>query len=267
MTTNTVELADGVTVTFTEQGDRVAAPGSTPGSAVLVLHGGAGPRSMAGLATALAEHSHVLTPTIPGFDGTPRPDGFDSIADVATAFLDLLDTVDVHQVLVIGNSAGGWIAAEMALRDNHDRISGLVLMDAAGILVSDPHEIADPRTLTPAQLGELSFHNPALRPNPATMPEAQRNAMAANGRTLAVYAREMYDPKLRRRLSRITKPVLVLWGESDGVCTPGYGRAYAESFPDARFRLIAEAGHLPHLEQPVVTLSAIGEFAETELKH
>ena len=45
-------------------------------------------------------------------------------------------------------------------------------------------------------------------------------------------------------------PTLVLWGASDRVVSPEYGRAYARLIPDARFAMIEEAGHHPELEQP-----------------
>ncbi|GCE15579.1 alpha/beta fold hydrolase [Tengunoibacter tsumagoiensis] len=56
------------------------------------------------------------------------------------------------------------------------------------------------------------------------------------------------DPKLQRRLRHVKIPVLVAWGESDHVAALEYGRVYAQSFPNARFEPILEAGHLP-LEQ------------------
>jgi len=248
-----LDLGDGLIITVDEQGDPDA-------GAVLLLHGGAGPRSVAGFATTLAEQAHVLTPTHPGFDGSPRPDWLDSVTDLALAYLDLLDTLDLRDVLVVGNSVGGWIASEMALHDTRGRAGRLVLVDAVGI----SGEIADVASLSPAELGQLSFYNPALRPDPATLTDEQRAAAAANMRTLATYAGDpyMHDPRLRRRLRRVTQPVLVVWGEADGVVTPVYGRTFAGAFPDADFELIAEAGHLPHLEQPERTLAAIQRFAK-----
>ena len=67
----------------------------------------------------------------------------------------------------------------------------------------------------------------------------------------------MRDPGLRDRLRDVQVPVLVIWGDSDGIFTPGYGRAYAASFPDATFALVADAGHLPQLEQPAATMALI----------
>jgi pimeloyl-ACP methyl ester carboxylesterase len=59
----------------------------------------------------------------------------------------------------------------------------------------------------------------------------------------------LYNPQLRRWLSRISVPTLVLWGASDRVVTPAYGRAYADAIPGARLEVIEAAGHHPEIEQ------------------
>ncbi|WP_338059755.1 MULTISPECIES: alpha/beta fold hydrolase [Streptomyces] len=75
----------------------------------------------------------------------------------------------------------------------------------------------------------------------------------------------MHDPKLRRRLHRVTLPVLVLWGEQDGVVPAEYGRVYADSFANAYLQPIINAGHMPHVEQPDLTLDAIGALVVGKL--
>jgi pimeloyl-ACP methyl ester carboxylesterase len=262
-TSRIVELADGLALTIDEYGT------NTDGSAVLVLHGGAGPRTVAGLATALSEHVYAIAPTHPGFDGTPRPEWSDSIADLAIAYLDLLDTLDLSGVMVIGNSIGGWIAAEMALRDTQGRIGALTLLNAVGIHAHlEKNQVVDTRTLAPADMSKLSFANPAFRPDFASFTDQQRAGMAANQKALARYAGTEFthDPKLRRRLHRVTVPVLVVWGEEDGIAPLAYGRGYADSFPNGHFAPIPEAGHFPHIEQPGRTLGAIGDFVDTVVK-
>jgi pimeloyl-ACP methyl ester carboxylesterase len=258
-TVRTIGLGNGLQVTIDERGGEL----SPAKAAVLLLHGGAGPRSVSGLAAALSEHAHVVTPTHPGFDGTPRVPWLDSAADLADAYLDLLEKLELESVMVIGNSIGGWIAAEMALRDLHGRIASLVLLNANGIRPDSASQITDIRTVPPAEVGRLAFHNPALAPDPAAMTPEQRAGMAANQQALATYAGEefMFAPMLRRRLHRVTVPVLVAWGEDDRVVSAEYGRAYAAAFPNARFQPIAEAGHLPQLEQPGAVLAAIADFA------
>jgi pimeloyl-ACP methyl ester carboxylesterase len=103
-TTRTVELGMGLEVSIKEYGDTAAAAGY----GVLVLHGGAGSASVAGSAAALAEHAYVITPTHPGFDGTPRVPWTDSVADLADGYLGLLEQLGLTSVMVIGNSLGGW---------------------------------------------------------------------------------------------------------------------------------------------------------------
>ena len=57
--------------------------------------------------------------------------------------------------------------------------------------------------------------------------------------------------------ARSTIPALVLWGESDRIATPAYGRALAAALPNGQFELIERAGHLPQLERPEATFAAI----------
>jgi pimeloyl-ACP methyl ester carboxylesterase len=236
--TRSVRLPGALTVTVTEYGD----PATAKGTGVLVLHGGGGPATVAGLAAALSRDAYVVVPTHPGFDGTPRPAGFDEVADLASAHLDLLDSLGLSSVLVFGSSIGGWIAAEMAVRDNHQVIDRVVLANAAGI--------------------KLAFCKPEFRPDPAALTEAQRAGAVANQRTLAVYAGEpyMHDPKLRGRLHRVEVPVLVLWGEQDGVIPLAYGRTYASAFPDSRFVPVPGTGHFPFIEDPATVFGALQEF-------
>ena len=112
------------------------------GRPFLVLHGGAGPQSVAGFAELLAEKGGlVVTPTHPGFGGTERPDGLNTVASLAALYVTLLDDLELENVTVIGNSVGGWIAAEMALLKS-PRMSRLVLLDAVGIEV-DGHPVAN----------------------------------------------------------------------------------------------------------------------------
>ena len=261
-TTRTISLPSGLAVTIAEYGD----PTAEPGTGVLLLHGGAGPRSMAGLAAGLSPHAYVVVPTHPGFDGTPRPEATDSVADLAVAYLDLIDALGLHGVLVIGSSLGGWIGTEMSLRDTRARITALTLIDAVAITPPAGIEIADPAKLGPVRTGELAFHNPQFRINPATMSEQQRAGMAANGRTQAIYSGVGYDPKLRGRLHRVTIPVLVLAGEQDGIVPLPYAHALAQSFPRATFQRIPAAGHFPHIEQPAAVFAAIGDFVTIQVR-
>lgn len=248
---------DGIGPVPVSYGDRGAGP------CVLLLHGGAGPQSVTGFADLLAgaRPARVITPVHPGFSGTPRPAGLNSPAGLARLYAALLGELGLSGVTVIGNSVGGWIAAEMALT-GPARIGGVVLVDAVGIEVPG-HPVADFFALTLDQVAELSYHDPArFRVDPAAMSPEQRAAMAGNRQALADYTGAgMTDPGLRVRLGQVTVPTRVIWGDSDRIADPGYGRAYAAAIPGAQFRLLPGSGHVPQIESPDRLLGAIGDFA------
>ena len=233
------------------------------GHPFLLLHGGAGPQSVATFAELLAASmpARIITPTHPGFSGTARPEGLNSVAGLAMLYCALLDQLDLHDVTVVGNSIGGWIAAELALLGTA-RISGIVLVDAAGIEV-EGHPVTDIFQLNMDELARLSYHDPAaFRIDPSTMTEAQRAGMAANRAALGVYGgQRMADPTLRGRLAKVALPALVLWGEADQIVDPDYGRAYADAIPGARFQLLPATGHVPQIETPEQIMRAIFDFA------
>ncbi|PYM11237.1 MAG: hypothetical protein DMD81_27505 [Candidatus Rokuibacteriota bacterium] len=85
-----------------------------------------------------------------------------------------------------------------------------------------------------------------------------------NWESLCLYAWQpyMYNPQLPRWLRRIDVPTLVVWGASDGIVTPTYGRAYADLIPGARFELIERAGHSPEIEQAETFVERVVAFLE-----
>ncbi len=228
------------------------------GQTFLLLHGGAGPQSMAGFARLLADRlaARVLTPIHPGFNNTPRPDALATPAGLAALYSALLDDLDVDDVTVVGGSIGGWITAELALLAS-PRVSGIVLVGAVGIQV-DGHPVADVSTLTLPEVMRLSYHNPGpFIPDVSSFSDEQKAGMAANRAALALYAPTMSDPTLLKLITGIEIPTLVISGESDQIAVPAYGRAYADAIHFARYILLPETGHMPMIETPELLLATI----------
>ncbi|CAN5144954.1 alpha/beta hydrolase [soil metagenome] len=236
------------------------------GDPVLILHGGGGPFTVASIAQHLSATMHTIVPTHPGWNGTARPDSLTTIAGLANLYLDYLSAQDLTGVTVIGSSLGGWIAAEMALQDDASRVARLVLIDSAGIEV-DGAPMRDFFALDARGVAEYSFHDPAkFFTDPATVSEEQVARQRSNMATMRILAGDpyMHDPTLLDRLPQIAVPTLVLWGESDRIFTPDYGRALAAAIPDASFELVDAAGHLPQIEAPAATFAAIDRFLATK---
>jgi len=250
---HTVALRPDLNLTITEAG---------AGRPALVLHGGGGTFTVAGIADHLSQTMHTIMPTLPGWNGTERPDRLSGINDLAVTYLQYLEDNGLQDVLVIGSSLGGWIGAEMALRDSAGLISGLILIDAAGIEV-DGEPIRDFFALNAREVAEYSYHDAArFYVDPTTLPPERVATQRANMATMRVVAGDpyMHDPKLLDSLGRVQIPALVIWGDSDRIVTPAYGARYASAFPNARFRIVEKAGHLPQIEQPNATLALIDEF-------
>lgn len=245
-----------VSVTMRDEGE---------GEPILLLHGGAGFDSVAGFATSLAAAgpARVVTPLLPGFGGTARPADLQTPRDVARLYARLLDDLDLQGVTVVGNSLGGWIAAELALAGS-PRLRGLVVIDAVG-LASVEHPVADFFSLTMDEVVALSFAHPdAFRIDPAAMTDdAQRIATGNRAALLAYGTTTMADPGLRARLAGITLPTSVIWGAADRMVTPEYGREYAAAIPTARFHVLPDAGHLPQLEAPDALTALVLELVRT----
>jgi pimeloyl-ACP methyl ester carboxylesterase len=256
MSTNTytlnVDTIGTVPVTVTESGE---------GRPILLLHGGGGPLTVAGFAALLSskESTRVLTPMHPGFGATPRPEALTDVRGLAALYVALLDELDLADVTVIGNSIGGWIASEMALLGS-PRIGRVVLANAVGIEV-DGHPVADFFSLTLPEVAQLSYHDPVkFAIDPSKFTPEQQAVMAGNRAALAVYGSPMTDPTLHGRLSGVTVPTLVVWGEADRIVDPEYGSAFASAIPDAKFQLLTETGHMPQLETPDGLLQAVTAF-------
>jgi pimeloyl-ACP methyl ester carboxylesterase len=232
------------------------------GRNVLVLHGGGGPFTMTTLVQHLSEKAHVIAPTYPGWDGTPRPESLDDVAKLADECSKYLDERDLKDVTVVGSSIGGWVAAELALRDEAQRLSGVVIINGLGVDIPG-QPITNVTGFTPPELAKVAYYDPAKFLASLPPPSPERLAVIkANQAATALFAGKTYgyDPTLLGRLKGIHAPTLVVWGDSDKIVTVDYGRAYAGAIPRASFEVIHDAGHLPWLEQPVQTFAALDSF-------
>lgn len=233
------------------------------GSPIVLLHGFQTLDPTARVLDLLAEQGAVLAPSLPGFGHSPRPADFETVSDLVHLVLALLDDLP-EKATLIGLSFGGWLAAEAAVKCCH-KIARLALVDPLGIKISPPDhpDILDVFNRSPDEVREKSWHDPGrFAPDFDEMTDEALVAYARNREALCRYAWHpyMYDPQLKRWLSRIDVPTLLLWGESDRIVTPDYGRAYAALIPGSRFESIEGAGHHPEIEQPEALATRVAAF-------
>ena len=88
-----------------------------PGAPLLFLHGGRGAGVWLPFFKALSEHFDVIVPEHPGFGRSDTPDWLDNVGDLANFYLEFIDKLGLRDVNLVGTSLGGWIAADIAVRN------------------------------------------------------------------------------------------------------------------------------------------------------
>jgi pimeloyl-ACP methyl ester carboxylesterase len=236
------------------------------GQPYLVLHGGGGPQTVYAFSDKLANEKRVqvFVPTHPGFALTNRPEKLTTPKQLAELYVKLLDELSLSDVVVIGSSLGGGIAAEISAL-NSERVDCVVLVDAVGIDVPG-HPVADFFSLSPQQVAEHSYYDPIkFAIDPTKLPPAVIAAMPQNRESLKIYSggTSMTDPTLKGRLANVGVPVLVLWGEADKIVDEEYEKAFAEAFPKGSFRQLDKTGHMPQIETPDQLITQIWKFSNS----
>lgn len=238
---------------------RVAREGN--GLPLVYLHGSGGANWTPGL-KLLAERFRVYLPEHPGFGESERPDWIETVQDVALFYLDLFEEMGLTQINLVGQSLGGWIAAELASLCSHS-LRRLVLVDAAGLQLSEIAQ-ADMFTMTPETWTKTLYHDQALAERILAV-EPTPEVLRKQVRNLAMTARlswnpYMSDPRLQPRLRRIRVPALMVWGAEDRVFPPAYAQAYSNAIPDSRVAIIDQCGHVPAAEQSQEFARLVTEF-------
>jgi pimeloyl-ACP methyl ester carboxylesterase len=232
------------------------------GPQLLFLSGAGSFRRSGSWLEAMAREFQVIVPIHPGFGGARFAAHVRTVGDLALAYLSLLDRLG--SAIVVGSSFGGWIAAEMAVR-NCSAIQSLVLIDSLGFKfggVSD-RDIFDLYATPTADVTAALFHRPEVQSIDLAAATDQELGHLVEDRAAETYygwSPYMHTPDLHRWLHRISSPTLVLWGESDGVVPASYGRKISERIAGARFHTVAGAGHYPHVENPSAVVSQIRTF-------
>jgi pimeloyl-ACP methyl ester carboxylesterase len=229
------------------------------GEPLLLLHAADGAGSWLDFHQLLSDSGfEVFAPDHPGFGGSDDFAAVEAMDDLVYHYLDVIDGLGLERPHVVGASFGGWIAAELAVAAPH-RVGSLVLLGPAGLRLPE-HPVADLFLMSRAELVATLYHDPAVAASMGPT-EPDLDFVLAQYRDLTALARFSWtpflsNPKLERRLHRVTAPALVVVPSDDRLIPVAHGRRYAELIPGARFAEIGECGHAMYFERPA-------EFADT----
>src|SRR5215471_13251975 len=204
----------------------------------------------------------VIVPDHPGFGASEAPTWIDEVSDVAYCYLDAIEALGLSGVHVVGQSLGGWIALEMAVRST-ERLRSLTLISAAGIHVKGVPK-TDIFMIDPEEQARLAYVDPKIGG------EAAARAGADKYQDLAILNRvasarfgwqpRFFNPRLERWLHRVNVPTHVIWGDGDRIIPPAYAEAFHRLIPGSTLTMIPNAGHLPHVEQAAAVAQAMQTF-------
>jgi pimeloyl-ACP methyl ester carboxylesterase len=233
-------------------GTNVAVTFSGQGTPMLVLGDLAGPRAPAPCLDLLSRHHELIRPAHPGFDGASRPAWLDSVSDLAMAYLELLERLDLRGVDLVGLGVGGWIAADLAARNCH-RLRSLVIVGAHGLHLPGQSQ-PDIFLMSEEQLLQHWFADGAMAEAAIAqeLTDESEDRRLHNQETFArlTWSPRLHDPHMMKWLHRVTVPSLVVWGAQDAILPVAFGHEWQRRLPAARLSIVAACGHAPPYEKP-----------------
>ena len=228
---------------------------------LVFLHGAGGHSGWMAFLEELSQRFAVYAPEHPGFGQSDDPSWLDGVGDLAYFYLDFLKTLGLERVHLVGTSLGGWIAAEMAVRDTA-RLASLTLVGAVGI-TAQGETIPDIFRM-PVEENLRRFYADQERAarRVGDVAKADMRLVAKNQATVTrlAYWPRFYNPDLGKWLHRVDVPTLLIWGAEDGLVPPKFGEAYRSLIPGAKLTVLPAAGHAPFDEQREAFLAAFSEF-------
>lgn len=229
-----------------------------PGAPVLAFLNSLGTdyRIWDALADRLTGRFRLLRYDMRGHGLSDAPEGDYSLEDHVGDLSGLLSVLGIERVVPVGVSVGGLIAQGFALAEP-DRLSGLVLMDTAARLGDEASWTARIDAIRAGGMAAISrtvierWFDGSYRTAHADdfagwLNMLERTPAAGYAGTCAT----LRDTDLTDRVAGISLKTLMMAGEADRSSPPELVRKTAALLPNARFELIAGAGHLPSIEAP-----------------
>jgi pimeloyl-ACP methyl ester carboxylesterase len=233
------------------------------GEPVVYLHSATGEGIGVPFLDALAESFAVRAPIFPGFGESEGIEQIDDMEDATFHLLDLWEALGLDAPALVGLSLGAWMAVELATR-YPDRVGRLVLVNPVGLHI-DGHPVKDIFGRSPAEMAgdlfadddhplaqlmrSLSYRNDPAQIEGLTFEMIKPVVKSMGATARLAWDPYLHNPKLRRRLHRISSPTLVVRGERDTLVPPAHAEAYAAEIPGARLEVLPDAAHLATIER------------------
>ena len=243
------------------------------GPCILFIHGYPFDRTLWQYQVSHLEGCRRVAPDLRGMGLSDAPDLGYSMTTYADDLAALLDTLGIEDAVLCGLSMGGYIAFEF-VRRWPQRVRGLVLMDTrAEADTPEGRRARDGQAALARERGAAAVADAMLPklfadPDPTHSPAAARarrmitaTPVAGIVGALAAMRDRPDSTDLLPLLDGI--PTLVAVGAHDRITPPDRAEAMADAIPDARYEVIAGAGHVPPLERPAEITALLADFLKS----
>jgi pimeloyl-ACP methyl ester carboxylesterase len=262
---------DGIRLHYQEKGSGVP---------LVLLHGfTSSTYSWKDIFEPLSKNFRVIAVDLKGFGFSGKPDGDYTRRAQAELVAHLLNHLKIEKAWLAGNSMGGEVALNFALQ-NPQRVTGLILIDGAGVDVKGSGSLAPGYLLVPivgrvlmalaltsdnlVREGlEKSFYDDA-KVTPERIAYYYRPLKTRDGQLAALRARTQSGQfPIEPELPRISSPTLIIWGADDQLIPLEAGRKMNSLIKGSKLVIIERCGHVPQEEKPERVVDEIAGFVSS----
>ena len=237
------------------------------GPTLVLIHGiGGDADDWAFCLDALSRSHRVIALDLLGFGRSAKPHIDYTIAGYVEVLARFLNTLALQRPILVGHSLGGWIAATLALQ-SPQAVDKLVLVDSAGVWGEMSTLPVDLHVSTLAHMREIFqflFYDKRLATDSLVELAYSQHLERNDGYTIHSILQNTSDGRERldadQRLSALSVPTLILWGENDEMIPLAIGRRIHQLVPGSTLAVIPQCGHLPNLEKPAELVRCLLEF-------
>lgn len=246
---------------------------SGSGSPLLLIHGFPFSGGMWAGQLAALDQAMLLAPDLPGFGDSPLGASTATVESYAQDCAAVLDALDILAPVAVGGlSMGGYIALAFA-RLFPERVRALLLLSTRAGADSAEGKANRDKTIAGVKEHGASAVTEAMHPKllapasytarPAIAAAAQDLMRTATPEGIIAALGAMRDrPDSTPLLPNIQVPTLIIHGKDDQIIPPSEAELMAKAIPNSQLHLLANAGHLPNLEQPDEFNRLVSSFLE-----
>lgn len=260
---------DGKNLYVTIYGARIHYIERGEGPTVILIHG-LGDNTDIWQATleALATKYRVIAYDQLGFGKSDKPFISYRIGTMVDFLDGFMKALHIEHASLVGNSMGGWVAVDFALR-YPEKVDRLALISAAGYASWPSPDVANAlRLATRAdfrKLNMLAFSDGEAFSSDAVIDEMFAQHIAANDNHAI---QQLLDSAARREdvvddtVKKIAQPALIVWGRADRLVPLSYGARFHKDIRNSELHIIENCGHMPQVECPNALNPKLLQFLE-----